>query len=293
MSKGGKSSGKIAFSIAGFALGGLGGALGWWGASARFMVGAMYGMSIASTIWSVSHQQSLDYDISGDYSNEDSSRFDTVTNEISNSAVIPLIYGTRKWGGLQVWHNPYNSQRNLQKDVLVCEGNIKGVYDVAANDDLIKSDTNISIYNTLYSDATVSYEPSGDWAYLVLRAGGTEHKHYLQNVDQNNTQTAEIINALLVDEWNWTISHAKHYDTCHPGQCTYTIVGRNDVVIIVTTMIGLIGGLIKVQLFVIPILVNIIMKCIRKRRNNIVHPSNHMDISVEESPDDNNADKFQ
>ncbi|WP_339829296.1 hypothetical protein, partial [Phascolarctobacterium sp.] len=41
----------------------------------------------------------------------------TTTNDISQDAVIPVIYGTRKWGGLQVWHNPYNGERYLQKDV--------------------------------------------------------------------------------------------------------------------------------------------------------------------------------
>lgn len=201
----------MAFTIAGFALGGVGALSGWWTAG-KFLAGAMYGMSIASTIWSVTHQSNLNLDTTGDYSNEDSSKFDTITNEISNSAVIPVIYGTRKWGGLQVWHNPYNSQRNLQKDVLVCEGEIQGVYDVCANDDLIKSDTNISIYNTLYTDATVRYEASGKYGYLILEAGGITHKHYLQDVNANNTQTAlltTVIEKIRADDGDgWKIDGA-------------------------------------------------------------------------------------
>lgn len=186
----GKSKGKLLFSIAGFALGAVGGALGWFGSSVRVVAGAMYGMSIASTIWSVTQKPKtpgLDVD---DFSTNDNSRFDLVTNEISNNAVIPVIYGTRKWGGLQTWHNPHNSQRNLEKDVVVCEGGIKNIYNVCANDDLIKNDTNVSIYNTQYEDATVRWRADGSNGYLILEAGGTYHEYHCQDVESQNQQTA-------------------------------------------------------------------------------------------------------
>ena len=77
----------------------------------------MYGMSIASTIWSVVAKPNAFGNLDGDYSQDDYSKFSTTTNDISQDAVIPVIYGTRKWGGLQVWHNPYNGERYLQKDV--------------------------------------------------------------------------------------------------------------------------------------------------------------------------------
>ena len=113
----GKKTGKIVFTIAGFALGGVGGAMGWWGNGVRFLSGAMYGMSIASTLWSVTQKPNAFGNLDGDYSQDDYSKFSTTTNDISQDAVIPVIYGTRKWGGLQVWHNPYNGERYLQKYV--------------------------------------------------------------------------------------------------------------------------------------------------------------------------------
>ena len=113
----GKKTGKIVFTIAGFALGGVGGAMGWWGNGGRFLSGAMYGMSIASTLWSVTQKPNAFGNLDGDYSQDDYSKFSTTTNDISQDAVIPVIYGTRKWGGLQVWHNPYNGERYLQKYV--------------------------------------------------------------------------------------------------------------------------------------------------------------------------------
>ncbi len=50
MGKGGKSKGKIAFTLIGVALGGYGAVQGWWGVGIKFSAGAMYGASIASTL---------------------------------------------------------------------------------------------------------------------------------------------------------------------------------------------------------------------------------------------------
>ena len=115
----GKKTGKILFTVAGFAIGFSNPT--WFGIS-RSMTGAtfmsgMYGMSIASTIWSVVAKPNAFGNLDGDYSQDDYSKFSTTTNDISQDAVIPVIYGTRKWGGLQVWHNPYNGERYLQKYV--------------------------------------------------------------------------------------------------------------------------------------------------------------------------------
>lgn len=182
----GKKTGKIVFTIAGFALGGVGGAMGWWGNGVRFLSGAMYGMSIASTLWSVTQKPNAFGNLDGDYSQDDYSKFSTTTNDISQDAVIPVIYGTRKWGGLQVWHNPYNGERYLQKDVIICEGGIKGVYNVCANEELIKNDTNISIYNIQHQDAAV-YR-SGNTLYL--KAGGKTNTYALKDVESQDQQAA-------------------------------------------------------------------------------------------------------
>ena len=113
----GKKTGKIIFTIAGFALGAAY-AKPWFGLEkGAWFAGGVYGASIASTIWSVVAKPNAFGNLDGDYSQDDYSKFSTTTNDISQDAVIPVIYGTRKWGGLQVWHNPYNGERYLQKDV--------------------------------------------------------------------------------------------------------------------------------------------------------------------------------
>ena len=113
----GKKVGKIAFMAAGFFLGAGGAGQALFGLKGASFAAGMYGMSIASTIWSVTQKPNAFGNLDGDYSQDDYNKFSTTTNDISQDAVIPVIYGTRKWGGLQVWHNPYNGERYLQKDV--------------------------------------------------------------------------------------------------------------------------------------------------------------------------------
>ena len=183
----GKKTGKILFTVAGFALGATVGInSNWWGKGLKWFVGGIYGASIASTLWSVTQKPNAFGNLDGDCSQDDYSKFSTTTNDISQDAVIPVIYGTRKWGGLQVWHNPYNGERYLQKDVIICEGGIKGVYNVCANEELIKNDINISIYNIQHQDAAV-YR-SGNTLYL--KAGGKTNTYALKDVESQDQQAA-------------------------------------------------------------------------------------------------------
>ena len=145
---GGKSGGKLAFSILGAVVGGF--AFQW---GIGVIQGALYGASIASTLWTVNNKSNLYADLDSDYSQDDYSRFSQVGNDVNQDAVIPVIYGTRRFGGLQTYTNPYNGDRYLQKDVVICEAGIEGVYNVMANEELITDDTNISIYNIQHKDA--------------------------------------------------------------------------------------------------------------------------------------------
>ncbi|CAF3789909.1 unnamed protein product [Rotaria socialis] len=63
-----------------------------------------------------------------------------------------------------------------------------------------------------------------------------------------------LINALMVDRWAQTIQYSQYYVQCAPELCTYTFTARNNALYILTTVIGLIGGL-KVTLKVIGSLV--------------------------------------
>jgi hypothetical protein len=77
-----------------------------------------------------------------------------------------------------------------------------------------------------------------------------------------STNISEILANLMVETWIENISYSGYYNQCQPVQCTYTTVGKNSVIYIVTALFGLCGGLCKALYFLIP---NIV-KIIRRRR---------------------------
>lgn len=212
MGKGGKSKGKIAFTLVGALAGGFLATGGWFasmGMGATFATGALYGATIASTLWSVTQKPNMNGNLNSDYSQDDYARFNQVTNDVNQNAVIPVVYGTRKFGGLQTYHNPYNGSRYLQKDVVICFAGIEKVFDVKANEELIKDDTNISIYNIQYKDATVARTSKSN---LQLKANGIVQNYTLGNIDDYNAQTSllnTVIEKIRTDAGNgWQIDGA-------------------------------------------------------------------------------------
>jgi hypothetical protein len=98
------------------------------------------------------------------------------------------------------------------------------------------------------------------------------------------TPVGVIIDRLMVDVWNWTITHGNYYGVCQPKECRYTKVARNGVVIIVTTVIGLVGGLVTVERLIIPKLISVAFRCIRRKRINTVEICDNASLPVSQSP---------
>ena len=98
-----------------------------------------------------------------------------------------------------------------------------------------------------------------------------------------NTSIGVIIDALMVDEWKWNVSHAKFYDKCRPKKCTYVVVGRNSFIGLITILIGITGGLLKVEQFIIPYSVKIVLKVLSRKRKLRVHPCDAIDLQKTDS----------
>ena len=43
---------------------------------------------------------------------------------------------------------------------------------------------------------------------------------------------------MLVDVWDWSVDHEGYYTACQPEECRYTMIVKNGVIYIVTTLIG-------------------------------------------------------
>ena len=79
-----------------------------------------------------------------------------------------------------------------------------------------------------------------------------------------NSTVKEMIDQLMVERWSWNITFAKYFGECEPSQCTYTVGSKNDVIFIVTTVFGLVGGLVTILRIVVPRLVDYL----RSRRSD-------------------------
>jgi hypothetical protein len=64
----------------------------------------------------------------------------------------------------------------------------------------------------------------------------------------------------MIETWNWTITYNDYFEDCRPVACIYTVKTRNDAIYIVTTLIGLVGGLVTALKLAVPNLVNLIRK---------------------------------
>jgi hypothetical protein len=87
---------------------------------------------------------------------------------------------------------------------------------------------------------------------------------------QVTTTLQEILSNLMIEEWNTQNSYQDYFNQCQPEECSATYVKRGNVPYIITTMTGLIGGLTKVYMFVIPLLVKIIWPLIIRFKRNIL-----------------------
>ena len=117
---GGKSTGKTILTLGLAAVGfynpvmfGLHGAIG----TAVSWSAAIMGASLGSNIWAATHKPNIP-------SYSQSYNFDVLQNSIDSKAQIPIIYGRRKWGGYQTWHNTSTDKQSLTKDIVLCEGEI-------------------------------------------------------------------------------------------------------------------------------------------------------------------------
>ncbi|UJR19234.1 hypothetical protein I4U23_022363 [Adineta vaga] len=74
----------------------------------------------------------------------------------------------------------------------------------------------------------------------------------------------ELLSKLMIEEWHGTAMYDRYYNECGLKECRYVIVTKNSLIYVITTSIGVIGGLTTVLNFAIPPVVKLVMYCIRK-----------------------------
>ncbi|CAF1128257.1 unnamed protein product [Adineta steineri] len=94
---------------------------------------------------------------------------------------------------------------------------------------------------------------------------------------QEQSSLLEIVSNLMVEEWHNQTSYDNYFNICQPSVCTATYISHGNIIYIITTTIGLIGGLTKVYRFIVPIFMrtigHVIIPFIRRKcgmNNNVV-----------------------
>ncbi|CAF4832005.1 unnamed protein product [Rotaria sp. Silwood1] len=83
-----------------------------------------------------------------------------------------------------------------------------------------------------------------------------------------NVTVQTLINELLVDRWYNSINYDQYYSSCAPISCTYSYNNQVDSIYLVTSIIGLFGGLTVALKISVPIVVKTIQHFKNHHRRN-------------------------
>ncbi|CAF1052282.1 unnamed protein product [Adineta ricciae] len=92
-----------------------------------------------------------------------------------------------------------------------------------------------------------------------------------------NSTIEQLLDQLMVEQWNDSTQYENYYNACNPSICTYTVETKNGTVYIVTTIIGLLGGLITVLKLIVP---RAVMLLRRKKQARTLNTSKNTDSSM-------------
>lgn len=73
------------------------------------------------------------------------------------------------------------------------------------------------------------------------------------DMNDSHSTIESIFNRLMVNSWSINISYSAYYQSCYPTACTFEYVSRNDLFFVISTIIGVFGGLsliFKIILFI-------------------------------------------
>ncbi|CAF4336263.1 unnamed protein product, partial [Rotaria sp. Silwood2] len=86
------------------------------------------------------------------------------------------------------------------------------------------------------------------------------------------TPISTLVNQMMIEDWFNISSHVAFYEQCRPLICTYSYVGKNDLIVVITTIIGLISGLTTILKFLTPRVVHTVWRWFKPKTRPDVPP---------------------
>ena len=87
------------------------------------------------------------------------------------------------------------------------------------------------------------------------------------NFNSTNATIESIIHRLMIDEWLINISYSSYYSACSPSSCVLEYIARNEIFYVLTTIIGVFGGLS----LLLKIILIVGLRLIKKRAEGFGH----------------------
>ncbi|CAF0808710.1 unnamed protein product [Adineta steineri] len=67
----------------------------------------------------------------------------------------------------------------------------------------------------------------------------------------SNTLIGSLVDSLFVEDWGIKSNYSSYFDSCAPDSCSYKYIDHNTILYIITTVLGLYGGLTVVLGFIV------------------------------------------
>ena len=93
-----------------------------------------------------------------------------------------------------------------------------------------------------------------------------------------NETVQSLVNTLMVVEWQTSVMYERYYTACEPLSCTYSINQQANPLYVISTIIGLYGGLSVVFKLIVPVTVRFIRPLMLYRRQQ-VQPATIMTVA--------------
>jgi hypothetical protein len=80
----------------------------------------------------------------------------------------------------------------------------------------------------------------------------------------------DLVEQLMVDKWSFNASYDSYFAQCNPSTCTYTYATQFDILFIITTVMGIIGGAVTILMLLILPLVSFTRRFVYRRGRLLV-----------------------
>ena len=118
-----------------------------------------------------------------------------------------------------------------------------------------------STFQCLYDQSCVNTISSYINSAIIPRALNKSHTTFAPNSTTNN-----IVEKMFIESWSINISYDNFFEQCQPKTCLYTLIGRSNILYVITTIVGLYGGLTVLLKIIVPLGVHRIHALLRRRQ---------------------------